>query len=358
MHPTALLPLLAQGLFAAALAAFNIYLFKGLCVKHGRLYDIPQGRKQHEHPTPSVGGASFALAFFAAVSFAFGVDTPQLWPFLLPAAGLTVLGVADDEWDLKPLTKLFLQLAWLAISLHYSMSLAKWHSVLPYLTLVPSGSFLATFGMTVAVVIGAGFFVNAFNMTDGIDGQAGSVAFTSLFFCGVCAYLSGADIQFKLAALLCCALLGFLAWNLRAPWRARAAVFMGDAGSLMLGFSLVWFALTLTQVRGVPLLLGFWLLAFPLLDAVFVAVRRLRKGKNPLKADRTHFHHLMQVRGLSVGQTVLSASAMVCLFALIGIALWMSKASLFTQSAAALAAALGYFGAMSIFWKQQGTSNA
>ena len=120
------------------------------------------------------------------------------------------------------------------------------------------------------------------------------------------------------------AVMGFLLFNLRLPWRARAAIFMGDAGSMMLGFFLVWMAVDVTQGPGrmVPPMTAVWIIALPLLDMARVMFTRMRRGQSPFIADRIHLHHLLLARGLGSGQVVALMSGFGFTGGAIGIAAW------------------------------------
>ena len=99
--------------------------------------------------------------------------------------------------------------------------------------------------------------------------------------------------------VLCGALAAFLAWNVRLPWRPRAKVFLGNAGSALLGLVIAWSAFRLTQNPGHPVnpVLALWLLPVPVMDCLVLIVRRLQAGRSPFSAGRDHIHHLMQEAG-------------------------------------------------------------
>ncbi len=136
------------------------------------------------------------------------------------------------------------------------------------------------------------------NMSDGLDGLCGGLAFSILAWF---AYISGLVENWaaqRICVVFCGALLGFLVFNMRTPLRGRMRVFLGDAGSLMLGFAIVWFSVELSQrpYNGgmrVPPAVMLWILGFVLIDLLSVVIRRMMKGKNPLSADRTHLHHIL-----------------------------------------------------------------
>jgi UDP-GlcNAc:undecaprenyl-phosphate GlcNAc-1-phosphate transferase len=159
-------------------------------------------------------------------------------------------------------------------------------------------------------LFGAVGVINAFNMLDGLDGLAGGVALVAVGWLIVLCLtaptlLQQGDISALLA--LVAAVAGFLAFNLRHPWQARARVFMGDAGSTMLGFVLSWFMVHLSQGDRAAMapMTAVWILALPLMDTIAVMFRRIRAGRSPFAADRQHLHHLLLGYGLSEGQVTI-----------------------------------------------------
>jgi UDP-GlcNAc:undecaprenyl-phosphate GlcNAc-1-phosphate transferase len=145
-------------------------------------------------------------------------------------------------------------------------------------------------------------------MIDGLDGLAGGIALVVTVWLLVMCLSAPVPDWGDIGALLTLAMVifGFLAFNLRHPWRARASVFMGDAGSTMLGFVLSWFLIHLSQGdRSVMApVTAVWILALPLMDTVSVMVRRICAGRSPFAADRQHLHHLLLGFGLREGQVV------------------------------------------------------
>ena len=117
-------------------------------------------------------------------------------------------------------------------------------------------------------------------------------------------------------SVLCGALAGFLIWNVRLPWRPRAKVFLGNAGSALLGLVIAWTALRLTQNPGHPVnpVLALWLLPIPVMDCLVLIVRRLQEGRSPFSAGRDHIHHFMQDAGFGPtrGAVVLATFSLVC----------------------------------------------
>src|SRR5207342_2834916 len=156
--------------------------------------------------------------------------------------------------------------------------------------------------------------INALNMADGVDGLAGGQALVSLsLFMGFALYAGNYSAAERLLAVAA-AVIGFLCWNLRRPGLARARVFLGDAGSMLLGFAIAWTAVRLTQNPAHPVspVLGPWTIALPLIDCVSLIFRRMRHGRSPFSADRDHLHHLLldagyRPAGIAWGLMVVSA---------------------------------------------------
>lgn len=123
---------------------------------------------------------------------------------------------------------------------------------------------------------------------------------------------------------LSAAIAAFLIFNLRHPWRRHADVFLGDAGSLFLGFVLVWFAVYITQTkpRDFYPISAVWILAVPIMDTVYVMLRRMVRGLSPFSADRRHIHHTLMYIGLGDAQTSWLLLAVSVLFGAIGFFGW------------------------------------
>ena len=307
-----------------ALACFAsislIVLLRNTALRMG-LVDYPGGRKQHEGGVPVVGGIAIYGAF--AFSALLITQTQPLYPFrsLLGGMGVLVLaGALDDMHDLSPLAKLGMQCG-------AALLMVSWGGVyVPQLgdLFGIGGVFaLANFAIpfTLVCVLGA---INAMNMTDGVDGLAGGLALVSLLaFATLCIALN-LDSPLLMISILIGAVVGFLFFNFRNPLRPRAVVFLGDAGSMALGFALCWFAVSLARLpdAAIPPIAMVWLMAVPLLDMGVVILRRLLSGKSPLSADREHLHHLLLRAGFTDTGTTLTLLGAAVLTSGIGLALW------------------------------------
>jgi UDP-GlcNAc:undecaprenyl-phosphate GlcNAc-1-phosphate transferase len=275
------------------------------------LVDTSNARKRHVGRIPVVGGiAMFGAVFVTAMML--GELVLQYSAFFAAMSLLVVVGVIDDSKDLSALIKGFAQFVGaLIMTLWGGMVIVNLGEIvgssnlsIPY-TGVP---------FTIFCVVG---LINALNMADGADGLAGGIALTALAWLLVAALMGNSTTDAVILSVLIAAVTGFMLYNMRSPWHPRASVFMGDAGSMMLGFALAWFAVDLSQgpqpaVTPVTVL---WILALPMTDALVVIIKRLASRRSPFEAGVDHLHHVLQDRGHSVGRTV---SVLVAASAVLG----------------------------------------
>jgi UDP-GlcNAc:undecaprenyl-phosphate GlcNAc-1-phosphate transferase len=131
--------------------------------------------------------------------------------------------------------------------------------------------------------------------------------------------LLAGDLRLAMEVLILAgAVAGFLMLNLRMPWQPRARAFMGDAGGMLLGLLLGWYAIKLAGFEAAPLMpmTAVWILALPLLDMGSVMLLRIRQGKSPFHADRQHLHHVLLDAGYSVNQVVMVMAVLSLFFGL------------------------------------------
>lgn len=299
-----------------ALSATAALFLAGLAPTLG-LLDLPGGRKEHSHAIPVVGGVSIFLALLA-VMYATGIAQDSGY-FLLSLAIVIAIGLWDDVSDVSPALKLAIQIV--ASSIMIWGAGVELRSLGDLLGLRPLGISIFAVPLTVFAIVGV---VNAVNMLDGMDGLAGSITLTGFAWYAIVAADSGLQAQSYTALLLCSAVAGFLLFNLRFPWQAHAKVFLGDAGSLMLGFALAWFAIDLTQGpgRSFPPIAALWVLLLPLADCVSVMSRRIAEGRSPFVADRHHIHHYLLARGFTHSQTLAILVGASTIFGAVGYFGW------------------------------------
>ena len=155
--------------------------------------------------------------------------------------------------------------------------------------------------VTIFAVLGG---INAFNMTDGIDGTTGGI---SLITMGFLLILAASIPQVTtICALFIPALIAFLLFNARIFGRKKASIFLGDAGSMLLGFTICYLVILISQGenRIISPVTVLWILGLPILDTVCIMIRRMQKGNSPFAPDREHFHHILPLAGYSVNQTL------------------------------------------------------
>nr|WP_240956442.1 undecaprenyl/decaprenyl-phosphate alpha-N-acetylglucosaminyl 1-phosphate transferase [Wenzhouxiangella sp. XN79A] len=306
------------------------------------LVDHPNHRKQHEAPTPLTGGLALALGAVAAFLVAFGGQWQPFWTLALGAAVLLVVGLLDDIRELSASLRFLVQI-FVAAVMVYGGGLEV-QSLGPVfgagLGNIGLGPFSGLF--TIACVV---FMINAVNMMDGLDGLAGGAAFVAFLLLYAVALLDGAPAGLRaLPLLMAGATLGFLVYNLRRPIRPRARAFLGDNGSMVLGYAMAWLAIAIATREGAgvyPVTIA-WLLIIPAMDTLALFVRRIRLGRSPFSADRAHLHHLLQRAGYRVSTSVYMIHALVLLAGLFGVLGWQQgwpPALLFVLAAAVL---IGY----------------
>jgi len=308
---------LAQAAAAAFFAGLLILMLRRPAERWG-LVDHPGGRKRHAAPVPLTGGIAITAGLIFALAVSFSAFA-QYSAFFAGVLLLALVGLMDDLGEVSPGTKLLLQVV-------AALLMTSWGENF----LVNLGDLFGTNPINTRhwaiplTVLAALAVVNAINMLDGLDGLAGSLVLGILLVLTAFAWSIGDPNSAKILIVLAGALAGFLFFNLPWPLRGRHRTFMGDAGSMVLGFAVAWFSVALTQ-RGavtVPPPVMLWVLGIVLMDVFTVTVRRLARRRSPMAADRDHIHHMLLRRGFGPWQTLgLLVGANVVL-ALIGTAMW------------------------------------
>lgn len=300
MWKTTALELLAS--FSAVIAL--IYLLDPIARRIG-LLDHPGGRKDHASPTPVTGGLAIAIGTIAPALLLTEM-TPQLVGLGVAAVILIGVGVIDDLKDIPWPIRIVAQVA-AALSIAL-IGGVKVEAIGPVFGLGPMALGYLSIPFTVLATVG---LINALNMADGIDGLAGGMALCALLMLiAGSIYAGNQDLTYGLT-LISGAVAGFLALNLRTPWRKRARVFLGNSGSAYLGLIIAWAAFSLTQNPRYPVtpVLAPFLVGPPIIDCLVLIVKRLSQRRSPFHADRTHAHHLMLDAGFTPTGIVLSLAA-------------------------------------------------
>jgi UDP-GlcNAc:undecaprenyl-phosphate/decaprenyl-phosphate GlcNAc-1-phosphate transferase len=273
------------------------------------LLDRPGGRRKHDEPIPAIGGISMLIALPAATALFLPMDG-QLLGLGCGVLLLAAAGVADDLFRLRWPYRLAAQvLAALAVIYLGDIRIEDAGAILGF----PLGSLgVLSTPLTVVATVG---IVNAFNMADGVDGLAGSLGVVAAALLGAAAMYSG-DYTLALAlALVVGGLCGFLIYNLRTPWNARARIFLGNAGSEMVGLLIACASFRLTQnpAHPVGVQIAPFFIAPLLIDCMTLMIRRSRSGVSPFHGDRNHLHHMLLDAGLSPSLVVASIASVTAL---------------------------------------------
>lgn len=301
-----------------------LYLLKSVAYR-AQLLDIPKGRKQHEGAVPLIGGMSIFIGIATAVVLTLPNDT-AVTSWLLCALGIVLLGVADDAEDLSVKLRIVMQmLLTLALCIGTGLSLTNLGDLLG-MGEIDLGVF--SYPFTMLIVLG---IINAFNMIDGIDGLLGSVTLVALASLIALFGRSSHGTLLSISVILITALLPYLMNNLVMP-PFKEKIFMGDAGSMLIGLSISWLLIGGTQDPTHPAfrpVTALWLIALPLMDMVRVILVRLRNQRSPFTAGRDHLHHLLQEIGMSRGATLATITTLAMLFAGVGVLseYWQTNAS-------------------------------
>lgn len=307
---------IAKGLAVVATAALLTWLalrvLKPLAHRMDWL-DHPRGRKDHAEPTPIVGGMAVAFGSTAA-AMGFGLffgGMSSVLSFVVAGGLLIIVGLLDDLYDIPWPWRIAAQVAAaLVMTFGAGVKVAYIGDVFG----VPvDGLGWLSVPFTVFITVA---LINALNMCDGADGLAGSLVAAALLMLAMAALYSGNDLLFERLLTLVAAIVVFLWYNLRTPWQKRARVFLGNAGSMFLGFVIAWVTLRLTQNPAhpvTPVLAPFFLVP-PIMDSIALIIRRLCHGKSPFSADRNHLHHLMLDAGFNPTQVagVLTLFSFAC----------------------------------------------
>jgi len=276
-------------------------------VRRFKLFDRPNARKEHLVPTPTFGGISIFAGMMVALLFWFKFNNhPSTITFFLSMVLLFGVGIMDDLKDLAARYKLIIEAGLASLLAVSGIRITSFGGLFGITEL----HIVAQYIITVVAIVGIS---NAFNLIDGIDGLAGGLGFMSLVTLGIFLTISK-DLNYAMIAFaLAGALLGFLYFNFNP-----ARIFMGDTGSLVLGFVIAVLCVQLMKVNFihpipvVPNIYVFTLgiVMIPVFDTLRVFGTRIWKGRSPFSADKTHIHHLITNKGF----THTFAARIICVF--------------------------------------------
>ena len=318
-------------LFAVSLGM--VIIPRILVISHKkRLYDVPDARKVHTMPVPRLGGLSFfpviLMSMFLVIGFRLyfwdvnvsGLSFNMLYEYLFLFVGMTLLylvGVCDDLVGVGYRYKFAVQIA-------------------AAFLLVLSGNWFDSFGglfgiYSVPVWVGVPFTVfivvyitNAINLIDGIDGLASGLCCIALSVLSVIFFLRGQYVYALLAICTLGILMPFWCYNVFGNANRGHKLFMGDAGSLTLGYVISFLIIHMSVTNEVSptlsnpyMVIAFSTVLVPLLDVIRVVLHRLREHKNPFLPDKNHFHHKLLRTGMRVRMVMVCIIAISAFFILV-----------------------------------------
>jgi len=311
--------ILATAFTAFCFAFLAIKFFKPVAIEVG-LVDKPNERKQHAGHIPLIGGISIFMAVLAA-SLIWLPNTLELRMYLIASAMMVFIGALDDKFDLRVRVRIVGQIIIASLMIYgvggYISNVGN---------LFGSGDIiLGPLGILftyVAIIV----VINAYNMIDGIDGLIGSLSINTFTSIGILFIMSGQTDYLSYPLILATATIPYLMFNLgvfeKLLGKDTKKIFMGDAGSMFVGLSVIWLLTMGTQGEQASFkpVTALWICAIPLMDMLAIVVRRYNNGKSPFKPDRDHLHHILQRVGFSSRQTLIIISAVAVALSGIGLA--------------------------------------
>lgn len=311
------------------------------------LLDRPSARKRHEGQVPMVGGLALFLGLFLVLGLRYVGDLRLL--MLMSGSCLVVAaGYLDDRLGLSAKSRFAVQTGACALMVFGAGVYLENFGELLWPATLHLG-WLAV-PITLFCVVGV---TNAINMIDGMDGLSASISLVCLAaLVAANAFKGGGLLPFPEIPALAGGLCAYLLFNLRLPWRAHALAFFGDAGTLLLGFALGWLLVESSQgeTRIIAPVTALWLLAVPLMDTVFVMIKRWRAGRPVTAADQEHLHHAFLRSGWRVGTTLAAMVTLAAVLAFVGLGLEWLGVPEYVSYALFLALCAAYYTALGRAW--------
>lgn len=280
------------------LAAFMFTIFFTPSIKelalHWGAVDRPNERRLNNAPVPTLGGLAIFFGFMVAALITIPFS-PKLLGIIIGGSLLILVGLLDDLYELSPGLKLAGQVIAACIAILYGIKIE-------FITNPLGGMFYLGFWGTPLTILWIVAIINAINLIDGLDGLASGVATIASFTLLFVGWQEGQTFSVLLACALAGSALGFLPINFNP-----ASIFMGDTGSMFLGFMLAVISAegALKSAAAATVLVPILALGFPILDTLFAILRRHQNGQPIFAADRGHLHHRLLGLGLSQKQVAI-----------------------------------------------------
>jgi len=278
------------------------------------LVDKPGHRKLHKGDIPLIGGISIFISILFASSI-FIPDSVEFRMYLIASALIVFIGAIDDRYDLSVRVRIVGQILVASIMI-YGLGLY----IKDFGDIFGFGNFSIYYFGVIFTYLSTLVLINAYNMIDGIDGLLGCQSIVTLSSLIVLFYVNqSTSVSYPI--MLCVAIFPYLLSNLGVLSDQFKKVYMGDAGSMFIGLSILWMLSKGTQGEDAIFnpVTALWITAIPLMDMLAIILRRLQEGHSPFKPDRRHLHHICLKLGLTSSQTLVAITFLSTVLSSIGI---------------------------------------
>jgi UDP-GlcNAc:undecaprenyl-phosphate GlcNAc-1-phosphate transferase len=305
-------------IFVVFLSAILALLISKKFSKNLGLMDVARQHKSHSGSIPLVGGISIFTGILIG-QFLISETILDLNIFFFSASVIFLMGLLDDRFDLAVMPRFILQILAVTIMISDSSSVLT-----SFGDLLGSGSInleLLSFPITIIAVIGV---INALNMVDGIDGLAAGLSLVTIGSIILMPWSVVEQPRVLIAVVLFVSIIPYLLFNLGLFGKSNK-IFLGDSGSMLIGFILAWLLISLSQggesKRLFAPVTALWIFAIPLVDTVSIMIRRIIKKQSPFHPDREHLHHIV----IRMGYTDKHALGVIIILSVIlaTIGIWM-----------------------------------
>ncbi|GEP83758.1 putative phospho-N-acetylmuramyl-pentapeptide-transferase [Staphylococcus piscifermentans] len=276
------------------------------------IMDKPNYRKVHTRPISVLGGTVILFSFMLGIWIGHPIER-EIIPLIIGTIIMYLVGLIDDVYNLKPILKLLGQCLAALVVVYYGVTID--FIQLPF-GIIHFG--VLSVPITVFWIIA---ITNAINLIDGLDGLAAGVSTIAFMTIGFIAILQADIFIIMICSVMIGSLIGFLFYNFHP-----AKIFLGDSGSLQLGFIISFLSLLgFKNITFFSLFFPMVILAVPFIDTLFAMIRRAKKGQKIMQADKSHLHHKLLKLGYTHRQTVVLIYSIAILFSISSVILYLSQ---------------------------------
>ena len=304
-----------------SLVAFLASLaFMAICYNFAvsiNLVDNPNKRKNHKGSIPLIGGIAVIFGFsLACLLYTKGLS--QWRPLFFCIIPLIVVGVLDDHGDISITKRVWMQLISCCVMIYYGgIKIIDLGDILGFGYSIQLKGYESII-ITIVCVIGV---INALNLIDGIDGLCASICLVTIVSIMILSKAINSTVSVSLLFYFSSALCAFLLVNLGIFKKYLKKIFLGDAGTTIIGFFLCWNLIYMSNGDVVVFrpITAVWLIGLPIMDTITVIITRLKRKRSPFTAGRDHIHHLLLNYGFSSIKSLLILVTFAILLAVVGI---------------------------------------